>query len=91
MHNNAYNLALYSSALLTKLFNSNRKLQIISVKLNPSLLLNALVCICSLTFINKTLHFLLLLVTWVAKTHPSEASTMSTLSSLPEIHDMLCN
>ena len=53
-------MALYFSALVMIGFNSGRKLfkaKIITVKLKAVLLLNVSLCICPLTFINKTLHF----------------------------------
>ena len=52
-------MALYSSAVVMKGFNSSRKLfkaEIITVKLKASLLLNALLRICPLTFINEVLR-----------------------------------
>ena len=52
-------MALYSSAVVMKGFNSSRKLfsaEIVTVKLKAGLLLNALLCICPLTFINEVLR-----------------------------------
>ena len=51
-------MALYSSAVVMKGFNSSRKLfqaKIVTVKLKAGLLLNASLCICPLTFINEAL------------------------------------
>ena len=51
-------MALYSSALVVKLFNNSRKLfyaKIITVKPKDSLLLNALLHICTLTFLTEVL------------------------------------
>ena len=62
MHTNYfYNFktALYSSAVVMKGFNSSRKLfwaEIVTVKLKPGLLLNALLRIRPLTYINEVLH-----------------------------------
>ena len=52
-------MALYSSAVVMKGYNSSRRLfqaKIITVKLKVGLLLNALLCIRPLTFINKALR-----------------------------------
>ena len=54
-------MALYSSAIVMKGFNSSRKLfkvEIITVKLKAGLILNASLCICPLTFINEALRLL---------------------------------
>ena len=52
-------MGLYSRALVIYLVNNKRKLfnaEIITVNLKASLLLNALLCICKLTFITEVLH-----------------------------------
>ena len=52
-------MALYSSAVVIKGFNSSIKLfeaKIITVKLKVGFLLIALLCTCPLTFINEALH-----------------------------------
>ena len=52
-------MALYSSAVVMKGFNSSRKLfyaKIVTVKLKAGLLLNMLLRIRPLTFINEALH-----------------------------------
>ena len=54
-----FKLALYSSALVMKLFNSSKnmfKVEIITMKLKTNLILNASLCICLLTFITEVLH-----------------------------------
>ena len=51
-------MALYLSAVVMKGFNSSRKLlqaEIVTVKLKAGLLLNVLLRICPLTFINEAL------------------------------------
>ena len=74
---------LYSSALVMKHFNSSRKLfqvKIIIVMLKASLLLNALLCIHTLTFIAEVFHLVVLL----------GSQSCITLVFLAGIHDVLC-
>ena len=51
-------MALYSSALVMKLFNSSQKLKIITVKLKTTLLLNASLQVHLLTFVTVLLVLL---------------------------------
>ena len=56
MHTTNFKMALYSTALVTKLYKSSRKLyaEIITVKLKATLLLNASLYFHPLTFIAVT-------------------------------------
>ena len=77
-------MALYFSAVIMKGFNSSRRLfqaEIITVKLNAGRLLNVVVHICPLSFINEALRLL---------GSPFVASTASPQFSLTGIHDELC-